>query len=51
MSDQTLERLERLRSNKRVATGFNHILRAINRKQIPVCTVCHGKIHRGESHG
>lgn len=35
-------------TNKREATGFNHILRAINRKQIPVCTVCHTKIHRGE---
>ena len=38
-------------TNKRVATGFNLILRAINRKQIPVCTVCHGKIHRGEYDG
>lgn len=35
-------------SHKREATGFNRILRAINRKQIPVCNVCHGKIHRGE---
>jgi retron-type reverse transcriptase len=33
-------------SHKRVATGFNRIL--INRKQIPVCTTCHGRIHRGE---
>jgi hypothetical protein len=38
-------------TNKRVATGFNLILRAINRKQIPVCTDCHGKIHRGEYDG
>jgi hypothetical protein len=38
-------------TNNRVATGFNHLLRAINRKQIPVCTVCHGKIHRGEYDG
>jgi group II intron reverse transcriptase/maturase len=35
-------------TNKREATGFNRILRAINRKQIPVCTICHGRIHRGE---
>jgi nicotine oxidoreductase len=35
-------------SHKREATGFNRILRAINRKQIPVCKACHGKIHRGE---
>jgi group II intron reverse transcriptase/maturase len=38
-------------TNKRQAVGFNHILRAINRKQIPVCTACHGKIHRGEYDG
>ncbi len=35
-------------SHKREAVGFNRILRMINRKQIPVCTTCHGKIHRGE---
>jgi group II intron reverse transcriptase/maturase len=35
-------------TNKREATGFNRILRAMNRKQIPVCTICHGRIHRGE---
>lgn len=35
-------------SHKREATGFNRILRAINRKQVPVCKTCHGKIHRGE---
>ncbi len=35
-------------AHKREATGFNRILRAINRKQMPVCLACHGKIHRGE---
>ncbi len=35
-------------SHRRGPTGFNRILRAINRKQIPVCGNCHGKIHRGE---
>jgi nicotine oxidoreductase len=35
-------------SHKREATGFNRILRMINRKQIPVCEICHGKIHRGK---
>ncbi len=34
-------------SGKRKATGFNRILRMINRKQIPVCTICHGHIHQG----
>lgn len=38
-------------SNKRVATGFNRILRAMNRKQIPVCPACHRKIHRGAYDG
>ncbi|GLV54965.1 reverse transcriptase [Dictyobacter sp. S3.2.2.5] len=35
-------------SHRREPTGFNRILRKINRKQIPVCGSCHGKIHRGE---
>jgi len=38
-------------SNKREATGFNRILRMLNRKQIPVCETCHAKIHRGEYDG
>jgi nicotine oxidoreductase len=35
-------------SSKRPATGFNRILRMLNRKQIPVCTTCHENIHRGK---
>jgi nicotine oxidoreductase len=35
-------------SDKRQATGFNRILRRLNRKQIPVCKVCHGNIHQGK---
>ena len=31
--------------------GVNAILQALNRKQIPVCTTCHQKIHRGEYDG
>jgi group II intron reverse transcriptase/maturase len=38
-------------SHKRAATGFNRILRAMNRKQIPVCATCHARIHRGEYDG
>lgn len=34
-------------SDKRQATGFNRILRMLNRKQIPVCKACHERIHRG----
>lgn len=29
-------------------TGFNEILQALNRKQVPVCRTCHKKIHRGD---
>jgi group II intron reverse transcriptase/maturase len=35
-------------SAKRQATGFNRILRMLNRKQIPVCKACHANIHRGK---
>jgi group II intron reverse transcriptase/maturase len=38
-------------SDGREPTGFNRVLRALNRKQIPVCTKCHGKIHRGDYDG
>ena len=31
--------------------GINAILQLMNRKQIPVCTRCHQKIHRGEYDG
>jgi group II intron reverse transcriptase/maturase len=35
-------------SDKRQATGFNRVLRMLNRKQIPVCKACHDSIHRGK---
>jgi hypothetical protein len=38
-------------SNKRVAVGFNRLLRAMNRKQVPICSDCHWKIHREEYDG
>ena len=38
-------------SNKREPTGFNQILRQLNRKQVPACKACHLKIHRGEYDG
>jgi group II intron reverse transcriptase/maturase len=31
--------------------GFQTVLRALNRKQIPVCEGCHAKIHKGEYDG
>ncbi len=33
------------------ATGFKAIMRALNRKQIPTCSTCHQKIHRGAYDG
>lgn len=39
------------KTGKRKPTGFNVILQALNRKQLPVCTSCHKKIHRGEYDG
>jgi len=38
-------------SDKREPTGFNRILRQLNRKQIPACKECHAKIHRGTYDG
>jgi group II intron reverse transcriptase/maturase len=35
----------------RPPTGFTAVMRALNRKQVPVCHDCHWKIHRGEYDG
>jgi hypothetical protein len=32
-------------------TGFTAVMRALNRKQVPVCGVCHCKIHSGDYDG
>jgi group II intron reverse transcriptase/maturase len=39
------------KTGARRPTGFNAILQALNRKQLPVCKSCHQKIHRGEYDG
>ena len=31
--------------------GFRAVMRALNRKQVPVCKTCHRKIHKGEYDG
>jgi group II intron reverse transcriptase/maturase len=36
---------------ERKPTGFQAVMRALNRKQIPVCKGCHEKIHKGEYDG
>jgi len=33
------------------AVGFKAIMRALNRKQVPVCKSCHGKVHTGKYDG
>jgi group II intron reverse transcriptase/maturase len=37
--------------NKSITRGFNRVMSAINRKQVPLCRPCHGKVHRGEYDG
>lgn len=37
--------------SEKKATGFTRIMAIMNRKQIPVCSTCHTKIHRGEYDG
>ena len=31
--------------------GFEKVMSAINRKQIPLCLSCHSKVHRGKYDG
>jgi len=35
----------------RGSKGFTRVMAILNRKQVPVCTSCHSKIHRGEYDG
>ena len=35
----------------RDSQGFTRVMAILNRKQVPVCTSCHNKIHRGEYDG
>ncbi len=37
--------------NKRVTKGFNQIMSAINRKQVPLCAKCHDNVHNGTYDG
>lgn len=36
---------------ERKPKGFHAVMRALNRKQIPVCKGCHSKIHKGDYDG
>jgi len=39
------------KTGERRAGGINALLRSLNRKQLPVCAICHQKIHRGDYDG
>jgi retron-type reverse transcriptase len=43
--------MHHVRSLQGKGAGFLAVMRAMNRKQIPVCKQCHMKIHRGEYDG
>lgn len=48
-TDVEMHHLRHIRkTGGRKPTGFNKILQALNRKQVPVCKECHRKIHRGD---
>jgi len=39
------------KGNKDITKGFNRILSAINRKQVPLCQKCHNEVHAGRYDG
>ena len=39
------------KGNKDITKGFNRILSAINRKQVPLCRKCHNEVHAGRYDG
>jgi len=43
-----IQHLHKMSEKKASSNDFARILRALNRKQIPVCNRCHRKIHKGE---
>lgn len=43
--------IRKMSEKKAISNNFARILRALNRKQVPVCKRCHRKIHRGEYDG
>lgn len=51
-SDVEMHHIRALRKgNKSITNGFNRIMSAINRKQMPVCVGCHNGIHAGRYDG
>lgn len=39
------------KGNRAIANGFNRVMSAINRKQVPLCEVCHDAVHAGKYDG
>jgi group II intron reverse transcriptase/maturase len=39
------------KGNKSITSGFNRIMSAINRKQVPLCGRCHAAVHAGKYDG
>lgn len=39
------------KGNRTITNGFNRVMSAINRKQVPLCEVCHDAVHAGKYDG
>ena len=46
-SSTTRVEMHHIRSLRGKPKGFTNVMKAMNRKQVPVCKICHGKIHNG----
>ena len=46
-----MHHVRHLRKTNQRLKGFTQLMSKINRKQIPVCTLCHNKIHAGTYNG
>ncbi len=50
-SNVEMHHVRHVRKSRGRSVGFQRVMGLINRKQIPTCSECHGKIHRGEYDG
>lgn len=46
-----MHHVKHIRKMGKTVTGFTKIMAAINRKQVPLCTDCHKKVHNGHYDG
>ena len=49
--DIEMHHVKHIRKSNKVNQGFTKIMSSLNRKQVPVCQLCHVKIHKGEYDG